>query len=51
MEGRVFRVAGELTNTNIIMNNTFWLGIYPGITEEMLDFTAQKIESFLGVDF
>jgi CDP-6-deoxy-D-xylo-4-hexulose-3-dehydrase len=51
MEGRVFRVAGELTNTNIIMNNTFWLGIYPGITEEMLDFTAQKIESFLGVNF
>lgn len=51
MVDKVFRVSGELANTNIIMNNTFWLGIYPGITEEMLDFVAAKIESFLGVNF
>jgi CDP-6-deoxy-D-xylo-4-hexulose-3-dehydrase len=51
MEGRNYRVSGELINTNIIMNNTFWLGIYPGISEEMLDFVAGKIESFLGINF
>jgi len=51
MEGRNYRVSGELVNTNIIMNNTFWLGIYPGISEEMLDFVAGKIESFLGINF
>ena len=51
MADKVFRVSGELVNTNIIMNNTFWLGIYPGITEEMLDFVAAKIESFLGINF
>lgn len=51
MEDKVFRVSGELLNTNIIMNNTFWLGIYPGITEEMLEFVVEKIESFLGINF
>ena len=51
MVDKVFRVSGELVNTNIIMNNTFWLGVYPGITEEMLEFVATKIESFLGINF
>jgi CDP-6-deoxy-D-xylo-4-hexulose-3-dehydrase len=51
MVDKVFRVSGELVNTNIIMNNTFWLGIYPGITEEMLEFVVEKIESFLGINF
>ena len=51
MVGRNFRVSGELTNTDIIMNNTFWVGVYPGLTQQMLDFTAEKIETFLGVNF
>jgi CDP-6-deoxy-D-xylo-4-hexulose-3-dehydrase len=51
MVDKIFRVSGELINTNIIMNNTFWLGVYPGITEEMLEFVAAKIESFLGINF
>jgi len=51
MIGRNFRVHGELTNTDIIMNNTFWVGIYPGLTEEMLDFTAQAIAEFCGIGF
>jgi CDP-6-deoxy-D-xylo-4-hexulose-3-dehydrase len=33
------------------MNDSFWVGVYPGLTEEMLDFTANKIESFLGLGF
>lgn len=51
MIGRNFRVSGELTNTDIIMNNTFWIGIYPGLTEEMLDYTAEMIGQFCGVGF
>lgn len=51
MIGRNFRVSGSLTNTDIIMNNTFWIGVYPGLNEEMLQFTAEKIETFLGVGF
>lgn len=51
MAGRKYRISGELTNTDIVMNQTFWLGVYPGLGEEMLDFVASRIESFLGVSF
>ena len=33
------------------MNDTFWIGVYPGLTEEMLDFVAAKIEAYFGVNF
>ena len=33
------------------MNDTFWIGVYPGLTESMLSFAAEKIETFLGVRF
>mgnify|MGYP005653626239 CR=1 FL=1 len=32
-------------------HDTFWIGVYPGLTEEMLDFVITKIETFLGVNF
>lgn len=51
MAGRNVRVASELTNTDIVMNQTFWIGVYPGLSEEMLDYAALSIESFLGVRF
>lgn len=51
MKGRNFRVSGELTNTDLVMNNSFWIGVYPGLTKEMLDFSISKIENFLGVNF
>lgn len=38
-----YRVVGELENTDFIMNNTFWVGVYPGMTDEMLDYTAKII--------
>jgi CDP-6-deoxy-D-xylo-4-hexulose-3-dehydrase len=46
-QGRPHRVAGDLTNTDFVMNHTFWVGIYPGLSENMLDYTASKIEEFL----
>jgi CDP-6-deoxy-D-xylo-4-hexulose-3-dehydrase len=51
MQGRNYRVSGVLTHTDTVMNDSFWVGVYPGLTEEMLDFTASKIETFLGVNF
>ena len=48
---RKFRISGALDNTDTIMNNTFWIGVYPGITAEMRDFASEKIETFLGVSF
>ena len=38
-----YRVAGDLTNTDFIMNNTFWVGVYPGMTDEMIDYMAKVI--------
>ena len=46
-EGRNYRISGELKNTDLVMKNSFWLGIYPAITEEMLDYTASALEKFL----
>ena len=51
MIGRNYRVAGELINSGIVMNQTFWLGIYPGLSTEHLDFVATRIENYLGVGF
>ena len=46
-----YRVSGDLTNTEITMNNTFWLGIYPALGKEHLDFVAERLEEFFGVNF
>jgi len=42
-----FRVAGNLTNTSTIMNNTFWIGLYPGLEQKELDFVVDEIKIFL----
>jgi CDP-6-deoxy-D-xylo-4-hexulose-3-dehydrase len=46
-----YRVSGELTNTDNVMNNTFWIGVQPALTREMLEFVVEKIESYLGINF
>ena len=42
--GEGFRVVGELTNTDIIMNDTFWIGVYPGMSEEMIDYMIKILK-------
>lgn len=45
-----YRVVGGLDNTDFIMNNTFWVGVYPGMTDEMIDYMAQVMgEAAAGV--
>ncbi|AIW41942.1 lipopolysaccharide biosynthesis protein RfbH [Paenibacillus sp. FSL M7-0802] len=46
-EGKGYRVVGHLTQTNRIMDNTFWIGVYPGMTNKMIDYMANKIKQFL----
>ena len=43
-----FRVVGDLTNTDIVMMRTFWVGVYPGLTEPMLDYIVENIIEFVG---
>lgn len=45
--GEGYRVAGELKETDRIMRDTFWIGVYPGMTDEMLDYMADKIAEVL----
>ena len=41
--GEGYRVVGELANTDYIMENTFWIGVYPGMTDEMIDYMAETL--------
>ena len=50
-KGHTHRVSGDLTNTDKVMNNTFWVGVYPGLNEDMLNFMVEKLEAFFGVNF
>ena len=42
-EKRGYRIVGELTNTDRIMQDTFWVGVYPGMSDEMIDYMAATI--------
>ena len=41
-----YRVIGDLKNTDYVMESTFWIGLYPGLTEEMLDYVISVIHQF-----
>lgn len=43
-----YRVIGKLSATDRIMNDTFWVGVYPGMTEEMLIYMKEAIIKFAG---
>jgi len=46
--GRGYRVVGELGNTDLVMNRSFWIGVYPGLTPEMTDYMVRSIREFAG---
>jgi len=51
MENVEYRISGDLISTDNAMNNSFWIGVQPALTKEMLEYVADKIETFLGVNF
>ena len=51
MAGRKFRVSGSLDNTNVVMNQTFWLGTFPALDTPQLDYIADTLEAFFGLNF
>lgn len=42
-----YRIVGKLTNTDLIMNQAFWVGVYPGMTEAMLAYIVQLVRAFV----
>ncbi len=42
-EGKGYRIVGELANTDRIMKDSFWIGVYPGMTDEMIDYMARML--------
>jgi CDP-6-deoxy-D-xylo-4-hexulose-3-dehydrase len=48
VDGHGYRVVGNLEHTDLLMNNAFWLGVYPGLTREMLDYVIDSLSTVLG---
>ncbi|MGP4052516.1 lipopolysaccharide biosynthesis protein RfbH [Streptomyces sp. 2A115] len=46
--GRPHRVVGDLANSDVITGQTFWVGVYPGLTDEMLDYVIATVKEFVG---
>jgi CDP-4-dehydro-6-deoxyglucose reductase, E1 len=46
-----YRINGELVQTDRVMNQTFWIGLYPGLTNQQLSFVISKFEEFFGLNF
>lgn len=44
-----YRVVGNLENSDFVVNNTFWVGVYPGMTDTMIDYMAQVIKEAVGM--
>jgi CDP-6-deoxy-D-xylo-4-hexulose-3-dehydrase len=42
-----FRVVGDLTNTDVVMTRSFWVGVYPGLTTQMMDYVIESITDFM----
>jgi CDP-4-dehydro-6-deoxyglucose reductase, E1 len=42
-----YRVVGNLENTDLIMNNTFWIGVFPGLAQEMLQYVVEQFNIFM----
>lgn len=47
VEGQDYRISGSLTNTDKVMNDSFWLGVYPGMRDEAIDYMAMNIKRFI----
>lgn len=42
-----YRVASKLTNTDLIMSNTFWIGVWPGVNDEQINYIVEIFKQFL----
>ena len=47
IENEEYRVVGELTNTDKIMNDSFWIGLYPGMGDDAINYMIKKIRAYI----
>jgi CDP-6-deoxy-D-xylo-4-hexulose-3-dehydrase len=47
MQGRTYRIVGNLENTDRVMNQTFWIGVYPGLSDTHIDYAVETIHGFV----
>ena len=47
MKGRDFRISGKLTNADIVVDRSFWIGVYPGLGEAQIDYVIATIEALV----
>jgi CDP-6-deoxy-D-xylo-4-hexulose-3-dehydrase len=51
MKEQIYRISGDLNNTDYVMKNTFWVGIHPALERQMIEYTANSIKNYLGIIF
>jgi len=51
MKGRHYRKIGSLNTTDTIMKNTFWIGVWPGLSLQMIRYATDRIKAFVGAEF
>ena len=47
MLGRQYKTSGDIVNADVVMRDTFWIGVYPGLNEASLGYIIEVIESFV----
>jgi CDP-6-deoxy-D-xylo-4-hexulose-3-dehydrase len=47
INGKDYRIIGELVNTEKVMNSGFWVGLYPGMKNGSIEFMVEKIREFV----
>jgi CDP-6-deoxy-D-xylo-4-hexulose-3-dehydrase len=47
MSGRNYRVVGNLKNTDRVMNQTFWIGVYPGLSDAHIDYMIETLHDLV----
>ena len=50
MKNQHYKIIGDLTNSNIVVNNTFWIGVYPGLGAEELNYVLEIFRKFLKIN-
>ena len=46
-QNKIFRTSKTLSNTDKIMNQSFWIGVFPGLSKDMLEYTIKQFETFI----